>query len=66
MSWSDEMNQMLAAFDRQAKYSLTNITKALKRNGRSLNAEFKQYFLRASNKRSVSQYSVEILHLIPP
>lgn len=53
-SWSDEMNQMLSAFDCQAKFSLANINTALKSSGLSLNAEFRQYFLQASNDRLVN------------
>ncbi|XP_031633804.1 zinc finger protein 91-like [Contarinia nasturtii] len=49
LSWSDEMSEMLAAFQRQAKYSLINIEMAFVRDGLILNDEFKQYFLRASN-----------------
>ncbi|XP_031619473.1 zinc finger protein 510-like [Contarinia nasturtii] len=51
-SWSDEMNQMLTAFEYQAKISLGNI----KRNGLSLNADFKQYFLRVSYDRIKNTY----------
>ncbi|XP_031619472.1 uncharacterized protein LOC116338402 [Contarinia nasturtii] len=56
LNWNDEMNQMLAAFDRQAKCSLANIKKALKREGQTLNANFKQYFLRVSNERIRNSY----------
>ncbi|XP_031639260.1 zinc finger protein 510-like [Contarinia nasturtii] len=51
LSWSDEMNQMLVAFEYQVKFSLSNIKQALKRNGLVFNDDFKQYFLRVSYDR---------------
>ncbi|XP_031635440.1 transcriptional repressor CTCF-like [Contarinia nasturtii] len=57
LSWSDEMDIMLAAFDRQAKVSLKNIKMALKRTGLSFNPGFKQYFLDASYDRIKNTYN---------
>ncbi|XP_031637773.1 zinc finger protein 62-like [Contarinia nasturtii] len=51
MEWKDEMHKMLAAFDRQATISLGKIKTTFKRNGFSLNSEFKQYFLSVSSDR---------------
>lgn len=51
MNWRDEMDNMLAVFDLQAKMSLKNIGMAFQRNGLSFNAEFKQYFLDTSYDR---------------
>lgn len=51
MSWRNELNNMLAAFDRQATISLGKIKKVLGRNGLSFNDEFKQYFLDVSYDR---------------
>ncbi|XP_031631845.1 zinc finger and SCAN domain-containing protein 31-like [Contarinia nasturtii] len=56
LSWGDEMNQMLTAFEYQAKFSLANIKQALKRNGFTFNAAFKQYFLRVSYDRIKNTY----------
>ncbi|XP_031637866.1 zinc finger and BTB domain-containing protein 49-like, partial [Contarinia nasturtii] len=56
LAWSDEMDNMLAALDRQVKYSLKNIKMVFKHNGLSFNAEFKQYFLRTSNDRIKNTY----------
>lgn len=49
MSWSEEMNRMLAAFQQQTMSSLDKIEMA--HNGLLFNDAFKQYFLRVSNSR---------------
>ncbi|XP_031633833.1 zinc finger and SCAN domain-containing protein 31-like [Contarinia nasturtii] len=56
LSWSDEMDNMLGVLNRQVKASLKNIKIALTRDGLSFNAEFKQYFLRSTNKQIEESY----------
>lgn len=51
INWKEEMNTMLAAFNRQAMLSLENIKIAFKQNVLPFNDEFRQYFLQSSNKR---------------
>lgn len=53
LRWIDNMNQMLAAFEQQVKFSLGQIELSLKRDGLFFDDEFKQYFMRASNSRLV-------------
>ncbi|XP_031624486.1 uncharacterized protein LOC116341515, partial [Contarinia nasturtii] len=56
MDWRDEMFQMLVAFERQAIHSLGNIKLALTLSGKSINPNFKQYFLQVSNARLEEAY----------
>ncbi|XP_031639331.1 zinc finger protein 723-like [Contarinia nasturtii] len=56
MDWRDEMFKMLVAFERQAIHSLGNIKLALNLSGKSINANFKQYFLQVSNARLEEAY----------
>ncbi|XP_031634342.1 zinc finger E-box-binding homeobox protein zag-1-like [Contarinia nasturtii] len=56
MDWRNEMNNMLAAFDRQTTMSLGKIKTAFELSGLLFNAEFKQYFLRVSNDRIKNTY----------
>ncbi|XP_031639261.1 uncharacterized protein LOC116351312, partial [Contarinia nasturtii] len=56
MDWRREMHTMLSEFERQATISLGKIDMAFKSSGLSLNDEFKQYFMRASNYRIEETY----------
>lgn len=49
------MHTMLSAFERQTTISLCNIEIQFAQNGLAFNDDFKQYFLQASNNRSVNQ-----------
>lgn len=55
LSWKDEMGYMLSVIERQVKCSLGKIELTFKRDGLSFDDEFKQYFMWASNHRSVNQ-----------
>ncbi|XP_031639692.1 uncharacterized protein LOC116351696, partial [Contarinia nasturtii] len=57
MEWKDELFEMLASFERQAIYSLSNIRMVFKRDGLLFNTKFKQHFLQASTVRLEQTYN---------
>ncbi|XP_055306157.1 zinc finger protein 569-like [Sitodiplosis mosellana] len=62
--WMREMDEMLAAFSRQALISLRNIRNCFERTGRTFNEDFKKYFLGASNNglgMTYSKFEMELL-----
>lgn len=54
------MHKMLAAFDRQATFSLREIKQCMELSGESMDEEFRMYFLQMSNQR----YSIVNLSMI--
>lgn len=49
--WVREMDEMLAAFNRQAMLSLVNIKGYFDQSSRPMTEEFRKYFLKVSNER---------------
>lgn len=49
--FNDEMNRLLAVYERETTSSLRVIKNALKDNGLPLPAEFEKYFMNTSNAR---------------
>ncbi|XP_031620459.1 zinc finger and SCAN domain-containing protein 2-like [Contarinia nasturtii] len=56
LDWMDEMNKMMATFDRQATQSLRTMRMAFKLNGLTMPADFRNIFLRVSNNRLMETY----------
>lgn len=48
--WKREMDEMLAGFNRQAIFSLRNISRCFEKSGRPFGDEFRKHFLKMSTQ----------------